>query len=68
MSENQLRAKLKGVYTIAMVNVIFWAVALIALTILLQKGGNLRGLFVILAGGIGIGIQLVASISKRRKQ
>lgn len=68
MSENQLRTRLKGLYTIAMVNVGIWTLAIVALIFLLQKGGNLRGLFVILAGGVGISIQLTTLISKLRKQ
>jgi len=54
----------RGLRTLAMVNVGIWAVALIALVILLQRGGNLRGMYVILAGGTVIGIQIIAAISK----
>ena len=67
MSENKLSTQLKTLYTAAMVNLGIWAIALIALTILLQKGGNMKGMFVILAGGAGVGIQIVASISKLGK-
>ena len=51
-----------------MVNVGIWAIALIALVILLQKGGNLKGMFVILAGGTAVGVQIIASISKLSKE
>ena len=67
MNENKLSTQLKGLYTAAMVNVAIWALAMIALVILLEKGGNLKGMFVILAGGVAVGIQIIASISKLRK-
>ena len=67
MNEDKLSTQLKGLYTAAMVNVGIWAIAIIALAVLLQKGGNLRGMFVILAGGIVVGIQIIAAISKLRK-
>ena len=54
----------KGLYTLAMVNAGIWAISIIALVVLLQKGGNLKGMFVILAGGNAVAIQLIGSISK----
>jgi hypothetical protein len=54
----------KGLYTLAMVNVGIWAVALVALAILLQGNGNLKGMFVILAGGVAVGIQMIALVSR----
>ena len=68
MNENKLSKQMKGLYTAAMVNVVIWALAMVALVILLQKGGNLKGMFVILAAGVGVGIQIIASISKLRKE
>jgi hypothetical protein len=67
MNEKKLSTQLKGLYTAAMANVGIWAIAMIALAILLQKGGNLKGMFVILAGGTAVGIQIIAAISKLRK-
>ena len=64
MNEYKLSKPLKVLYTAAMVNVIIWAIALIALVILLQKGGNLKGMYVILTGGIAVGIQIIALASK----
>ena len=64
MNETKLSRQLKGLYTAAMINVVIWAMALIALTILLQKGGNLKGMFVILAGGVAVGIQIITAVSK----
>ena len=54
----------KRLYTLAMVNVGIWAIALVALVILLEGHGNMRGMFVILAGGVAVGIQLISQISR----
>lgn len=67
MNDDDLSRKLKGLYVGAMVNVGLWAVAMIALVVLLQKGGNLRGMYVILAGGVAVGIQIIAGVSRLRK-
>ena len=64
MNENILSKQIKGLHIIAMVNVGIWAIALIALVVLLQKGGNLKGMYVILAGGTAVGIQIIALVSK----
>ena len=68
MDENILSTQLKRLYTLAMVNVGIWAMGLIALAILLQNEGNIKGMFVILAGGVAAGIQIIAVISKLRKE
>ena len=39
-------------------------IAMVALVILLQGHGNLKGMFVILAGGTAVAIQLIAAISR----
>ena len=67
MNEPKPHQQIKGLYTIALVNVGIWALALIALAILLQKGGNMKGMYVILAGGTGVGIQIIALISRLKK-
>lgn len=67
MNDDDLSRKLKGLYVGAMVNAGLWAVAMIALVVLLQKGGNLRGMYVILAGGVAVGIQIIAGVARLRK-
>ena len=64
MTENELSKQAKSLYTVAMVNVGIWAISMIALVILLQGNGNLKGMFVILAAGTGVGIQIIALVSK----
>ena len=64
MKNNEMSKQKKGLYTLAMVNVGIWAISLIALVVLLQGNGNLKGMFVILAGGTAVGIQMIALVSK----
>ena len=64
MNENKLSKQIKGLYTVAMANVGIWAIAMIALAMLLQTGGNLKGMFVILVSGAGAGIQIISRLSK----
>lgn len=64
MDKNKISKELRALYTIAMVNVGIWAIGLIALIFILQKGGSIKGMYVILAGGSAVGIQLIALISK----
>ena len=64
MQNNELSKQKKGLYTLALVNVSIWAISLIALVILLSGNGNLKGMYVILAGGTAVAIQIIAVISK----
>jgi len=64
MNEGTLSKHLKGLYMVAMVNVGIWTIAMIALAILLQKGGNLKGMVVILVSGAGVGIQIISRLSR----
>jgi uncharacterized membrane protein YpjA len=65
---NKINQELKSLYTIAMVNVGIWAIGLIALVFVLEKGGSAKGMYVILAGGTAVGIQIIALISKLRNR
>jgi uncharacterized membrane protein YpjA len=56
--------QIKRLYTLAIVNSGIWAIAMVALVILLEGHGNLKGMFVILAGGTAVAIQLIAAISR----
>ena len=64
MERNELNTKKKSLYTLAMVNAGIWAIAMIALVFLLQGSGNLKGMYVILAAGTAVAIQLIALIAK----
>ena len=54
----------RRLYALSMVNAAIWAISLIALVVLLQGNGNLKGMYVILAGGTAVSIQLIALIAK----
>ena len=66
-NRRKLSKQLKTLYTMAMVNVGIYAIGLIALVIILEKGGSVKGLYVIMASGVAVGIQLIALISKLKK-
>jgi hypothetical protein len=67
MNKQMSDKHIKGLYTLAMVNVGIWALALIALVFLLERNGNPRGMYVILAGGTVVGIQLIAVAAKLKQ-
>jgi hypothetical protein len=58
-----LSKKQKSAYTLAMVNVGIWAIAMIAMVFLMQDYPGAKGLFPILGGGIAVGISLISAIS-----
>ena len=64
MNSSEIGKGKKVLRILSMVNAGIWAIALIALVVLLEKGGNLKGMYVILAGGAAVSIQLIAGISK----
>jgi len=66
MSKGETGKQKKGLYTLAMINAGIWATSLIALVILLEGHGNLKGMYVILAGGTAVSVQLISLISRLR--
>ncbi|MDH5397613.1 MAG: hypothetical protein OEX02_05675 [Cyclobacteriaceae bacterium] len=68
MNNNKPSNELKSLYFVALVNVGIWAIGLIALVFILQKGGSPKGMFVILASGVAVGTQIIALITKLKKQ
>jgi len=59
--------RMRGIYTLAMVNAGIWALAMIGLVFVIQRAPSARGLYVILAGGSGVAIALVSAIGKALK-
>ena len=64
MLEIEQRKRRKALYILAVTNVAIWAIGLIALVIVLERGTSPRGMFVILAGGAAVGIQLISALAK----
>ena len=64
MTDSKTAKQKKRLHTLALVNTGIWAIALVALVILLEGQGNLKGMYVIIASGIAVAIQLIAAISK----
>lgn len=63
---SQLSEKLKALHILSMVNIGIWAIGLIAMVYILENGGSVKGLYVILAGGTAVGIQIISMVSKLR--
>lgn len=62
-TDPKLTKKARALYILATVNAGIWAIAMIALVVLLENKGNTRGLFPILAGGMAVAIALISSAS-----
>ena len=58
--------RIRGLYTLAMVNAGIWAISIIALVFVIQRAPSAKGLFVILAGGIAVSVSLLAALGKAR--
>jgi len=56
----------RSVYILAMVNVIIWALAIIAMVFLMQDAPMVKKLFPILGGGSAVGVSLLGTISKMK--
>jgi hypothetical protein len=56
----------RGLYTLAMVNVGIWAIAIVGLLFVIQRAPSARGLFVILAGGVAVSVALLSALGKAR--
>jgi len=67
MDRDRLSKDLKMLNAVALANIAIWTIGLIALVFILQKGGNTKGLFVILVSGMAVGIQILTRISKLKK-
>ena len=66
MESEDIGRRVRRLYTLAMVNVGIWVLSLIALVVLLEGDGNLRGLYVVLGGGTAVALQLLSLISQSR--
>ena len=60
----KLGTQKRALHTLPMINTGIWAIAMVALIFLLEGNGNTRGLYPILAGGMAVGISLIASVAK----
>jgi len=66
MEGEDIGRRVSRLYTLATVNVGIWVLSLIALVVLLEGDGNLRGLYVVLGGGTAVALQLLSLISQSR--
>lgn len=56
----------RSLYILAFVNVLMWTLSIIALIFVIQRCPGAKWLFVILAGGTGIGISLLSMIYRKK--
>ena len=57
----------RNLYRLALANVAIWVIALVAMIVLLEKSQSVKGLAPILMGGTGVGVALLAAISRTRQ-
>jgi hypothetical protein len=62
----KLGDRTRGLYPLAVVNVIIWAIAIIGLVFVIQRAPSAKGLFVILAGGVAVSVVLLSALGKAR--
>jgi hypothetical protein len=61
-----VNGRIRTQYTLGLVNVAMWLVALIALVFVIQRAPSARGLFVIIVSGMGASITLLSVLGKAR--
>lgn len=66
-SNNGIDSLTRSLYSLTWVNLAIWTVALIALIFVVDRCPGAKGMFVILAGGTGIGISLLSLVHRHRK-
>ena len=58
------KALIRSLYTLAFVNAILWILSMIALIVIMQKSSSPKGIFVILAVGLAVGVTIVYSLKR----
>ena len=53
-------------YTLAVVNVVIWGLAIVGMVFLIQDAPAAKKLFPLLGGGMAVGIALLSATSKAR--
>jgi len=56
----------RSLTVLAMVNVVIWAISIIALIFVMQRAPSAKGMFPILGGGVAVGVSLISAASKSR--
>ncbi len=65
--ENSINNKtLRSMHVLAMVNVIIWACAIVAMVFLMQDAPVIKKIFPILAGGTAVGITQISLITRSK--
>ena len=56
----------RGLWILANVNVVIWAIAIIAMVFVMQDSPAAKKIFPILAGGVAVGVSLISASAKLR--
>ncbi len=56
----------RSLWVLANVNVGIWAIAMIAMVFVMQHSPSVKRMFPILAGGVAVGVSLIAASAKLR--
>ncbi len=56
----------RGLWVLANVNVVIWAIAIIAMVFVMQHSPGAKKMFPILAGGVAVGVSLISASAKLR--
>jgi len=64
-AENENAAALfRSLRTLALGNSLVWILSIIALIVVLEKGASPKGMLVLLAGGLSLGVALLSALKK----
>lgn len=62
--EEKAAALFRPLRTLALANGLVWALSIIALIVVLEKSSSPKGMFVLLAGGLALGVGLLSAVTK----
>jgi hypothetical protein len=66
--EKILGAPARSLRTLTIVNTAMWTLALIGLVLVIQRAPSAKGMFVIIAVGLGVSAQLMSVVGKARRK
>ena len=65
--DNNRKSLSRTLSIVAFVNAILWVLSIIALIFIIQSSPSAKGLFVILAAGLGSALSIISIVGKQRQ-
>ena len=65
--DNNRNSQVRALSIVVFVNAVLWILSIIALIFIIQNSPSAKGLFVILAAGLGNGLSIISIVRKKRK-